>query len=113
MHLTQVGLRGVPRHARAVLHRLTLMGITRDAEPGQELNARLIRFAHGVRAAAADRRHEPTQHVRHRASSEGHRVITRFARGDREIGDSLSCSLSPYDTVTPSPTTRHPRLTPG
>src|ERR687894_437365 len=63
MHLPQVGLRGVALDARAMLHCLALMGVTRDAEPGQELDALLIRFAHRVRPAAADRRHHPAHRL--------------------------------------------------
>jgi predicted ATPase/DNA-binding CsgD family transcriptional regulator len=35
--------------------------------------------------------------------NEGDRVITRFARGDRVMGDDRSFAPSPYDPITPSP----------
>jgi hypothetical protein len=68
MHLTQVRLRRVTPDARAVLDRLALMGIARDAAPGQELDALLIRLAHRVGPAPADRRHDPTHRLTRRVS---------------------------------------------
>jgi hypothetical protein len=35
--------------------------------------------------------------------TEGDRVMTRYARGDRVIGGSTTSSLSPHHPITPSP----------
>ena len=53
VHLPEVGLRGITRHARAVLHRHAHMSVTLDTKTGNEANAILRRLAEAVRAALA------------------------------------------------------------
>ena len=53
MHLAQVGLGRVARHARAVLDRLAHVRVALDAEPGQKADAVLVRLAEAVSWIAA------------------------------------------------------------
>lgn len=55
MHLAQIRLRGIHRHARKMLHRRSGMRIALDAEAGNQANACLVRLAEGMLRIGADR----------------------------------------------------------
>ncbi len=59
VHLPQVGLARIPRHARAMLDRMPHVRVALDTQPGQKPNAFPIRLAHRVCRAAAHRSHDP------------------------------------------------------
>ena len=60
MHLTQVWLRRIARHARAVLYRLAAVCVAFDSETGYQHDARFGSLAELVGVVAADRSHDAT-----------------------------------------------------
>lgn len=55
MHLTKIGLGGIARHTREVLHGDTVMRIAFDAKAPNETDRGFARFAECMSAASGDR----------------------------------------------------------
>jgi hypothetical protein len=62
VHLSQVGLRRVARHARAVLHSSAGVRVALDAEAFEQPNAYLVRLREAVRRAAAHGQDDAVDH---------------------------------------------------